>query len=598
MRLELPIDRHGQSHDPSESHDAKGGMTPRQPAMAWVGIALVLLGAVIFLAFRHFGFSWLHTVATGSFGRWLSSLVGTTWSEPSSHFLQTLSVGMDRLAVAIMAGGGGLAVMGWLRRLPLDRHATGVGRATATVCGLLFLAASIGIAFGVLRAFPTSADESIYLFQAQCLAQGHAAVSMPPESDFFAATHLGMRDDKVAGRFPPGWPLLMTVFLSFGVSAWIVAPLISIVGLIFLYSYASEKHDPRVAWVAVVGIAVSPFFLFNAASLFSHAACFLALAIMFWASNRLMNRDKAGYALIVGAAVGLAVLVRPFTGLLIATALLLTMLARRSLRRPLVALGLIVAGGLPALTGLLMYNAAVTGDAMNMPTNWYDADEALGWIKGHSPARAAKLVVIHVASLAVWVSPLFVALYVGVLGWRVRHRRWGDLDLWLGVLLACGYAFYWSNSGNRFGPRFYFEAYPFAAIAMAGHCFGPAGQGSWQNVLRRIWWASCIASVVLVPVHSWWEGQVAHERMDLERRVEAQDVHDAIVFVVDGTGVTRPMPIGDLVRNDPGFDGDVLFAMDKGEANRRLMAAYPDREYYRYSRRPDRVRGVLERLGD
>jgi coproporphyrinogen III oxidase len=56
------------------------------------------------------------------------------------------------------------------------------------------------------------------------------------------------------------------------------------------------------------------------------------------------------------------------------------------------------------------------------------------------------------------------------------------------------------------------------------------------------------------------------------------------------------MAPADHTRNWGCYDGGVIFALDRGGDNARLMDAYPDRAAYRYAYDPVTSRGRLERL--
>ena len=105
--------------------------------------------------------------------------------------------------------------------------------------------------------------------------------------------------------------------------------------------------------------------------------------------------------------------------------------------------------------------------------------------------------------------------------------------------------------------------------------------------------------ILAVPLGAWltWTaGRIAYERSDLYRVVEESRLPQAIVFVATRTGTRWPMNPHDHTRNWGRYDGSVLFAIDRGEENQRLMDAYPDRACYRYTYDPVAGRGRLDRL--
>jgi len=66
---------------------------------------------------------------------------------------------------------------------------------------------------------------------------------------------------------------------------------------------------------------------------------------------------------------------------------------------------------------------------------------------------------------------------------------------------------------------------------------------------------------------------------DVDREFE-----NAVVFLpqIYGDWLNHPLQ---AYRNDPGFDGDAAYALDRGGGNFAVVDAYPDRSYYRYTYR-------------
>jgi hypothetical protein len=63
-----------------------------------------------------------------------------------------------------------------------------------------------------------------------------------------------------------------------------------------------------------------------------------------------------------------------------------------------------------------------------------------------------------------------------------------------------------------------------------------------------------------------------------------REYDDAVVFLprIYGDWLHHPLQ---GYRNDPGYDGDVAYALDRGGGNFAVVDAYPDRTYYRYTYR-------------
>jgi len=108
-----------------------------------------------------------------------------------------------------------------------------------------------------------------------------------------------------------------------------------------------------------------------------------------------------------------------------------------------------------------------------------------------------------------------------------------------------------------------------------------------------------VSVILALPLGVWLTrtaGTIAYERSDLYRVVEQGRLSRAIVFVATRTGTRWAMNPHDHTRNWGRYDGNVLYAIDRGEENRALMDAYPDRSCYRYTYDPVSSGGRLEKL--
>ena len=96
-----------------------------------------------------------------------------------------------------------------------------------------------------------------------------------------------------------------------------------------------------------------------------------------------------------------------------------------------------------------------------------DASETLGFTSyGHSIGHGFRTTLRLCAEGLVYTSLVTVPVLLAARGQQVRHARLLWITLWTPIV---GYAFWWSHGGNRYGPRFYFEALlPFTILVGAG----------------------------------------------------------------------------------------------------------------------------------
>lgn len=464
-------------------------------------------------------------------------------------------------------------------------------RTFLVMTSIVMLVITSGVAYFGLGRFPNSADEYGYVFQAETLRAGRLWNDLHPKQEFFGIIHIAQKDGKRVGQFPPGWPILLALGETLRIPPWLVNPILAVGSLFLLFALAGRLYGRQVAVVSVLTVALSAFFVFNAASWFAHPACALFVLLFFYFGVRFVEEDKLRHALAAGAFIGAAFLVRYYTALLCGVPWGVYVLARRRKRG---ALGLLLAaaGAAPLVLFLLTYNHRITGDPLLTVQTWY-AQEWLGFVKGHTPAKAVVLAASQLLNFSFWASAVVLVTYFGYLlvFWRKPRPHFTDLTF---LVLLIGYLFYYNAGGFKYGPRYYYEGYALAVLLPARRLFGDEFTSARGRTLRYLFVLGVLACVWVMPWIVAREHRIVVERTDLYRQVEAKGIHNAVVFVASGTGVTRPMPQGDLPRNGITFDGDVLYALDLGEERRgELMNHYPNRAFYVYSRQKDHVQGNL-----
>jgi hypothetical protein len=154
-----------------------------------------------------------------------------------------------------------------------------------------------------------------------------------------------------------------------------------------------------------------------------------------------------------------------------------------------------------------------------------------------------------------------------------------------------GYFFYYEIGGNQYGPRFFFEALPFLVLFVVRQVWN--SKEKWATALLC---AGMLYMVVKIPFIADREHRVIVERKDVYRLVGEQSIINAVVFLSSHTGIMRPMPTGDLTRNDVRYQNDVLYVRDIPASNQELMDYYPGRTFYKYVRKPEEVKGALVRM--
>ncbi|MGH7753501.1 MAG: hypothetical protein ACREN5_11860, partial [Gemmatimonadales bacterium] len=297
---------------------------------------------------------------------------------------------------------------------------------------------------------------------------------------------------------------------------------------------------------------------------------------------------------------GLLALTRPLTAVGVAVPFAIhggVILVRgdRSARLRLIA---VAALALAVTALLLVWNAALAGDPwMNLYTLWWDYDR-VGFGAGFGRTTTG-----HSLALARW--NLQVSLGVGqhdVFGWP--FLSWVFLPLggiamrrsraaWLvgGLIpgLIAAYGFYWIGTW-LFGPRYYFEALPAAAMLTAA---GIAWLGGWEGAKPGRWnrlRSSGTAALVLVLA-------VLNGAFYLPMRLQSlrglygisAAKREAFASAVPPNAFVIVHPAqswtdyGTLLTLEPPFcDCDRVLAYSRGARVDGRAAAYPDLEVYHY----------------
>ncbi|HEY0656327.1 MAG TPA: glycosyltransferase family 39 protein [Chryseosolibacter sp.] len=451
---------------------------------------------------------------------------------------------------------------------------------------------SIFVGYNTLETFANSSDEYAYLFQASTMAKGKLWESSHQLPDFFYFNHIANKDGIAVSRFPPGWPLILSTAYWLGVNPILVNPLLGAILLIVFFSFVNRFYSPRIAFWSLLVLALTSFFIFNSASYFSHVSCALFALLFVYGSHLYFERPKPEYLVLAGFFLAMVVITRYFTAILIFLPFFFVYI-RNCKVGCIKAFFWLGVGALPCLGFLFWYNYSITGNALLPVTMWAYADESLGFVRGHTVAKGLEHVVRWLGMFLYWCSPAVLVLYFIALIDKVKDReaRWAHPEDYLFFVLICGYFFYYQIGGNQYGPRFLFEALPFMVLLVVSKVL--ALNKKWITGLLV---AGILFAIVKLPFIAWREHQVIEERKDVYSLVQQRDIRNAVVIVSSYTSVMRPMPTGDLTRNDVYYLNDVLYALDLNQRNQELMDYYPDRQFYRYVREVNDPHGKLIRV--
>ena len=232
-----------------------------------------------------------------------------------------------------------------------------------------------------LRGGPRIIDAAAYTFQARTFASGAVAfASRAPLAATLGRFVVATPDGRLAGIFPPGWPLVLAIGHRLGLPN--LAPL-ALAGALPLATYAvarkfargaGDDRGPRLA--ALLVVLSAPLRYFGAEPM-AHGLCALLILLFFWALPTITTAtEDRGRSLATSAAAGLAVgalaTTRFASAFAPAVLLAAALLGRRTTRT--FAHSFAAFAGLAVPLALLFgYQSRVTGDAFRPAQSVYYA---------------------------------------------------------------------------------------------------------------------------------------------------------------------------------------------------------------------------------
>jgi len=463
-------------------------------------------------------------------------------------------------------------------------------------------------------------DEAVYLQQAAMLLEGQLFLRPPVDGPFrpwfFVESGRGLYS-----KYTPPTAAMFAVGKLLG-GYRIALGLIATGALVGTYHTVREAFDARTGVVATVLMLASPLFVVEASIFLSYvpALCWnLAFAASYLHADRTGSRRTAALA---GLAAGIAFFTRPYTAVLFATPFILHALwSMRDLARPVIErVGLTALFGLAGVVLTLGYNTVMTGHALVFPYQAFAPLDGLGFgyreIAGYSRTFTPRLSLRANAEVLVlfateWVVAGPLGILAALVGLRTVRRQGFDgrqrAVAGIGLTVPLGNLLFWGNLNilgalsdpsdglvSSFGPYYHTDLLvpivAFGAVGLLatvewaretlpGHV---AAERAGPAVTALLLVGAAVGSgaavaAIAVPVSENYDVTQQYERA--YEPFEDRDLDDSVVFLPRTYGNWLNHPFQTL-RNDPGFDGETVYAMQRQQF--AVAASYPDRRYYRY----------------
>ncbi len=470
--------------------------------------------------------------------------------------------------------------------------------------------------------YTSNHDEAVYLQQAAMLLEGKLRL-YPSVADVFQPWFFIVDGDSLYPKYTPVTAAVFAVGMLLG-SARLALAIVAAGAVALTYAVVAEVFDRETGVVAALFLVLSPLFVVEASVFLPYVPAFCLNLLFAWAYLRADRTGDVRFAALAGGAIGISFWARPYTAVLFAAPFIIHALwtLRGLNRRPLVRQTTTALLGLGGVGLALAYNTVMTGDPLVFPYQVFAPQDGpgfghrriLGYERNYTVALALEANARNLLTYATrWAvgGPLGSLLALGGLGVvirRARRRPHPRVLVLAGIALtiALGNLYFWGTlnvlgdlSDTTDGLISFLGPYYHVGLLLPTVAFGAVGARALGRTLRstlagldsrrlRAGGLAVVVACMLVAtgVTAGALGapltdnfRVTEQYETAYEPFEEQDFEEAVVFLPDPYGEWLNHPFQPL-RNDPGFDGDAVYALENRPF--AVVDAFPNRTYYRY----------------
>jgi hypothetical protein len=484
----------------------------------------------------------------------------------------------------------------------------------ALVLSLVTILVTYYITNEYFEALPHIEDEIAYVWQARAVADGDLTKPSPPQAESFLVPFVVDHEGVRFGKYPPGWPALLSIGVRLGIRS-LINPLLAGLAVWLTYRLGKKIFSPIVGLIASVLTLTSPFFLMNSGTLLSHSfGLVLSLAFSlswidsFWEPQ---SPSRKITIVVAGLTLGVLALTRPLTAVAVGFpfaihGIYLVIRKDWQTRWQVIAVG-ILALGIGSL--IFLWQFAVTGDALLNPyTLWWEYDKVgfgpgYGLTENGHSLRLARIntrfsLGVGYSDLFGWLRYSWILLPFGLLAVFLRRNWRGLLVSAVFPSLVVFYAAYWVGAW-LFGPRYYFEGlFSLTLISGAGIAWlagWPTMPGDarvefagWKRI-RSFSVLAVVAVLIFGNLIYYTPGRLSNlrglygmEGADLKPFLteDAQQLTPALIVVHPQNWMEYGVLL-DL--QTPNLDSPFIFIFSRNrEADEALQSNFPERDFYHY----------------
>lgn len=533
---------------------------------------------------------------------------------PFGAFLHT-GFGIDALAMAIALLGLSLIFLalfhGLFSWIPRPRHLTSFltfweikifGAPPRIFVPMLAASLTLLCIFNSIFIFsrlPNFYDSTAQYVHAKVFASGHLTLTAPPLYEFFAMPNTVVWQGRWFSHYPPGHMILLMLG-HLAHAPWLVNPLLGGAAVILIYLLAKETFGTSTARLAAFLGLCSTQIILMSSEYMNHATALLATLIFAYAYVRMVRHPSRAYGLLCGVGMGVLFITRPLTAIGIALPFVCYALYRlyRSPRQYSVPIVVALVTFALFLAGQGYYNYQTTGDIWTYAYTASRGDVVTpGFGKKewgvHTPWIGLGNISNNVIGMNYFLFnwPLPSLIFVAMLFLVPSRNPWRRLLLLSSASLS---AIYIINQYQDFyfGARYLYESTGFLIILTA------AGILNTPKILRRLGvttWSlpalqqrtgllvtCCLIYGMALALPSLIMGMHENGRVInpslTPQNLQAHGITNAIVFIPEQYPNYRYLIASYVNPQSP--DAPVVYAIDKGEDNHRLLEYFPGRIPY------------------
>jgi hypothetical protein len=446
----------------------------------------------------------------------------------------------------------------------------------------------------IYPAFSWNRDEATYLWQIESLRTGHIFTSDGNAPQFFWPWLSGIREGGFFSQYTVGWPVVLLWFDSVFGSPELALAFGGVLAVLGTYAFAREVTDNRqLALLSATLMVASPLLVIQGGVYLPYLFS-LGLGLFFGTMLlRGIRLRSHGMLLAGGGLLGWLLLTRPFDAVLWAApmflyALILYWRRWRVLWDAALWTGIAL---FPFVVFTLIYNHRVTGSFTEFPITAKEPLDSFGFglrrlmpfgdIFDYNLDRAVRSTLHNFRVVPPFLVGGWVGAVAAVFGvWLRRRERSTIALLGVAVSIPIGYFFFWGNllssrAAGLSAPIYFVPLYAPACIFVAAtliwawrrrHAFGVA-------------LAVILAAATVPPLVDKIDVNHKISLAQVPWKGATDPIHGKALVFIENSGPYL-MHLDPYSGNTPMIDGRIIYSVDRGHENMRLIASHPRRAPY------------------